>query len=115
MRQTFLHRRDFLAASAATLALPGASLRAQTGWPSKPVKGINPFQAGGPSDFLGRLIGDKLAQRLGQSFVMENRPRCGRQSRHRRPRQGCAGRPHPGLGGGLQHHRQSGAVSEDAV
>ena len=77
MRQTFLHRRDFLAASAATLALPGASLRAQTGWPSKPVKGINPFQAGGPSDFLGRLIGDKLAQRLGQSFVMENRPGAG--------------------------------------
>ena len=77
MRQTFLHRRDFLAASAATLALPSASLRAQTAWPSKPIKGINPFQAGGPSDFLGRLIGDKLAQRLGQSFVMENRPGAG--------------------------------------
>ena len=77
MRQTLLHRRDFLAASAATLALPGAALRAQTGWPSKPVRGINPFQAGGPADFLGRLIGDKLAQRLGQSFVMEYRPGAG--------------------------------------
>ncbi len=70
-------RRDFMAASSATLALAGAPAWAQQPWPSKPVKGINPFQAGGPSDFLGRLIGDKLAQRLGQSFVMENRPGAG--------------------------------------
>ena len=69
-------RRDFLAASTA-LALPGAPAWAQQPWPAKPIKGINPFQAGGPSDFLGRLIGDKLAQRLGQAFVMENRPGAG--------------------------------------
>ena len=61
-------RRDFLAASAASLTLPAAPLWAQPAWPSKPVKGINPFQAGGPSDFLGRLIGDKLAQRFGQKI-----------------------------------------------
>ena len=46
---------------------------AQQAWPTRPIKGINPFAAGGPSDLLGRLIGDKLGQRLGQTFVMENR------------------------------------------
>ena len=45
----------------------------QQSWPARPIKGINPFAAGGPSDLLGRLIGDKLGQRLGQPFVMENR------------------------------------------
>ena len=70
-------RRDFLAASAATAALAGTPAWAQQAWPSKPIKGINPFQAGGPSDFLGRMIGDKLAQRLGQAFIMENRPGAG--------------------------------------
>ena len=71
-----LPRRDFLAAGAA-LAFPASPLWAQQPWPSKSIKGINPFQAGGPSDFLGRLIGDKLAQRFGQSFIMENRPGAG--------------------------------------
>ena len=46
---------------------------AQQSWPARPIKGINPLAAGGPSDLLGRLIGDKLGQRLGQPFVMENR------------------------------------------
>ena len=47
---------------------------AQQAWPNRPIKGINPFAAGGPSDVLGRLIGEKLSQRLGQPFLMENRP-----------------------------------------
>lgn len=70
-------RRTFIAASAVAFALPGSPVFAQQAWPSKPIKGINPFQAGGPSDFLGRMIGDKLAQRLGQPFVMENRAGAG--------------------------------------
>ena len=70
-------RRDFMATSAAILALSGKPLWAQAAWPAKPIRGINPFAAGGPSDFLGRLVGDRLAQRLGQSFVMENRPGAG--------------------------------------
>ena len=71
-----LPRRDFLTASAA-LTLPGIAAMEPQPWPSKPIKGINPFQAGGPSDFLGRMIGEKLAQRLGQPFVMENRAGAG--------------------------------------
>ena len=73
-------RRDVLAAgigSLAALALGSAPAWPQQPWPAKPIKGINPFAAGGPSDFLGRLVGDRLAQRLGQSFVMENRPGAG--------------------------------------
>ena len=66
-------RRNCLAFSVAALTLSVTPLHAQQPWPSRPIKGINPFAAGGPSDVLGRLIGDKLAQRLGQSFIMENR------------------------------------------
>ncbi len=58
-------------AFAVASAMPVA---AQQAWPNRPIKGINPFAAGGPSDVLGRLIGEKLAQRLGQPFLMENRP-----------------------------------------
>lgn len=54
--------------------LLATTAQAQPAWPTRPVKGINPFAAGGPSDVLGRLISDHLTQRLGQPFVMENRP-----------------------------------------
>jgi tripartite-type tricarboxylate transporter receptor subunit TctC len=42
-------------------------------YPSRPVKIIVPFPAGGPLDLLGRAIGDKLAASLKQSFIIENR------------------------------------------
>ncbi len=51
-------------------------LGAQT-YPNKPIRFILPFPPGGPTDILGRFIGQKLADRLGQPVVPENKPGAG--------------------------------------
>jgi tripartite-type tricarboxylate transporter receptor subunit TctC len=43
-------------------------------WPERPVKIVVPYAPGGPVDLVGRLVGDKLAARLGQNFVVDNKP-----------------------------------------
>ena len=63
-----LARTSLLAA--ATLAPWVAS--AQDPWPSKPVKIISPFPAGGTSDVMARLVADALSKELGQQFVVDN-------------------------------------------
>ena len=60
---------------AAALVLASLSLGAfAQSWPTKPVKIIVPFAAGGPADIYARVIGEKLQAALGQSFVIEDRP-----------------------------------------
>jgi len=68
------HRRQFLHLAAGAAALPAVSriARAQ-GYPTRPVRIIVGFVAGGPNDIVARLIGQWLSERLGQQFIVENR------------------------------------------
>jgi tripartite-type tricarboxylate transporter receptor subunit TctC len=57
-----------------TLTLASASAVMAQGWPSKTVRIVVPFGPGSTPDFVARLIGERLQQKLGQSFVIENKP-----------------------------------------
>ena len=72
------HRRKFLHLAAGAAALPVVSrvARAQA-YPTRPVRIIVGFPAGGSGDFHARLMGQWLSERLGQQFVVENRPGAG--------------------------------------
>jgi len=73
-----LLRRQFLYVAAGVAALPVVSRSswAQT-YPSRPVRIVVGFPPGGPTDIVARLIGQQLSERLGQQFVIENRPGAG--------------------------------------
>jgi tripartite-type tricarboxylate transporter receptor subunit TctC len=62
-----------IAALAAT-AIFAPALCAQDAYPNRPVRLIVPFGPGGGSDYVGRLVGQKLSEQMGQQFVVDNRP-----------------------------------------
>ncbi|MES2631629.1 MAG: tripartite tricarboxylate transporter substrate binding protein [Pseudomonadota bacterium] len=65
-----------LAAVVASATVFAGSAFAQA-WPNKPVRMIVPYPAGGPTDVLARVLGQKLGDALGQNVIVENRPGAG--------------------------------------
>jgi len=67
-------RRHALAAGAGLLACAALPTRAQSPWPNKAISYVVPFSAGGLTDVMARLIGQKLSGVLGQPVVVDNKP-----------------------------------------
>ena len=72
------HRRTVLQLAACALASPAVLQTAfAQGYPARPVRVVVPVAPGGANDVTARLIGQWLSERLGQQFVIENRPGAG--------------------------------------
>jgi tripartite-type tricarboxylate transporter receptor subunit TctC len=70
------HRLQRIAGFALAIFAASGAL-AQAAYPTKPVRIIVPYSAGGPADIYARFLGDRLQKSLGQPFVIENRPGAG--------------------------------------
>jgi len=71
------NRRAWLCAAASTaalFALAPAQAQAQAPYPNKPIRMVVPFQAGGATDVLARVLGQKMSAGLGQPIVIDNKP-----------------------------------------
>jgi tripartite-type tricarboxylate transporter receptor subunit TctC len=64
-------------ATVLTAMLAASPARAEDKWPSRPITWIVPFAAGGTTDVLGRVVGNKLGPALGTTVVVDNKPGAG--------------------------------------
>ncbi len=73
MNKSALHAYSGVAGMLVAGLWLGATLGHAQTYPNKPVRFVVPFVAGGPTDIQGRMLGEKLSQRLGQQFIIDNR------------------------------------------
>src|SRR2546426_5585313 len=72
-----MNARHLTAVFVAATTFAGTLAQAQTAWPSKPIRWIVPFPPGGPADVVTRLLSAKLAERVAQPAIVENRGGAG--------------------------------------
>ena len=69
-----MFKKLLLIASTCTIALAASAQTAATPWPEKPVTVVVPFPAGGSTDMVARAMAQHMGDKLGQNFVVDNRP-----------------------------------------
>ncbi|MEA2958662.1 MAG: hypothetical protein QOJ58_4174 [Alphaproteobacteria bacterium] len=72
-----MRRREFITFLGGAAVLPAAAAGAAETFPSRPIRLIVPFPAGGGTDIVGRVLGQRLHESLGQPFVIDNRGGAG--------------------------------------
>ncbi|MGB3746058.1 MAG: tripartite tricarboxylate transporter substrate binding protein [Xanthobacteraceae bacterium] len=79
MLERLIRRTAFqgIAGIALTLAFTSSDVHARDDFPTRPIQMIIPFSAGGPTDIVGRVMGAKMGELLGQQFVVENKTGAG--------------------------------------
>ncbi len=76
-RHLLLAGASLAAAGLPSLASAAKANAAASTWPSKPIRLIVPYPAGGINDVVARMLGDQMGQTLGQPFVVDNKPGAG--------------------------------------
>ncbi|MBR1272480.1 tripartite tricarboxylate transporter substrate binding protein [Bradyrhizobium sp. AUGA SZCCT0222] len=72
-----LTRRTFVTGSAAMLCAPSVRTEAQSSWPTRQIRILVPYPAGGQTDGIARAFGDYLARQLGKTVIIENKAGAG--------------------------------------